>query len=87
MDQKMKLYDKDGNEVALEDILKAPGELTEEVEQRLHRERLREKLQDLSPQERIVLTLRYGIADGIRETQRTIAGKLGISRSYVSKRA
>ena len=38
-------YDKDGNEVALEDILKAPGELTEEVEQRLHRERLREKLQ------------------------------------------
>ena len=80
-------YDKDGNEVALEDILKAPGELTEEVEQRLHRERLREKLQDLSPQERIVLTLRYGIADGIRETQRTIAGKLGISRSYVSNRA
>ncbi len=80
-------YDKDGNEVALEDILKAPGELMEEVEKRLYRERLREKLKTLSPQERIVLTLRYGILDGVRETQRKIARQLGISRSYVARRA
>ncbi len=80
-------YDKDGNEVALEDILKAPGELMEEVEKRLYRERLREKLKNLSPQERIVLTLRYGILDGVRETQRKIARQLGISRSYVASRA
>ena len=80
-------YDKDGNEVALEDVLKAPGELTEEVERNLNRQRLREKLKTLTPQERIVLTLRYGIPDGIRETQRTIAARLGISRSYVSGHA
>ena len=39
----------------------------------------------LSPRERIVLKMRYGLYNGDEFTQREIAKKLGISRSYVSR--
>ena len=78
-------YDKDGNEVALEDILQSPEEVEEKVARHLQQEKIQKHLQQLTPQEQEVLNLRYGIKDGIRETQRKIAQKLHISRSYVSR--
>ena len=39
----------------------------------------------LSPRERMVITLRYGLGDRTPLTQREIAAKCGISRSYVSR--
>ena len=39
----------------------------------------------LSRRERQVIEMRYGLFTGIKETQRDIAKKLGISRSYVSR--
>ena len=39
----------------------------------------------LSPRERIVLKMRYGLYNGDEFTQREIAKELGISRSYVSR--
>ncbi|WP_353928462.1 sigma factor-like helix-turn-helix DNA-binding protein [Desulfofundulus kuznetsovii] len=44
-----------------------------------------ERISRLSPQEIKVLTLRFGLSSGIRATQREVARKLGISRSYVSR--
>ncbi|HBQ25108.1 MAG TPA: RNA polymerase subunit sigma-70, partial [Syntrophomonas sp.] len=35
--------------------------------------------------ERQVIEMRYGLFNGLKETQREIARKLGISRSYVSR--
>lgn len=39
----------------------------------------------LSERERMVITLRYGLGDRTPLTQREIAAKCGISRSYVSR--
>ena len=39
----------------------------------------------LTPRERMVITLRYGLDDRPPRTQREIAARCGISRSYVSR--
>ncbi|MGE5549564.1 MAG: RNA polymerase sporulation sigma factor SigK [Bacteroidota bacterium] len=78
--------DKEGNEITLLDLLDTGPEIvTEEVEVRMEREKLRQKLGELSRREKMVLELRYGLADGITRTQREISRMLGISRSYVSR--
>ena len=78
--------DKEGNEITLLDLLDTGPEIvTEEVEVRMEREKLRQKLGELSRREKMVLELRYGLADGLTRTQREISRMLGISRSYVSR--
>lgn len=39
----------------------------------------------LSPREKEIIKMRYGLLDGDIKTQREIAAILGISRSYVSR--
>lgn len=55
------------------------------VHMQCENERLARHLIKLDKRERIILSLRFGIGDGVRHTQRDIATKLGISRSYVSR--
>ena len=55
------------------------------VERRIESQRLRETLTGLSRLEKKILELRYGLLDGVRQTQREISKLLGISRSYVSR--
>ncbi|NHM27784.1 RNA polymerase sporulation sigma factor SigK [Desulfofundulus sp. TPOSR] len=89
--QEVSLYDpvgvdKDGNEIALIEILGThPEVVTEIVENQFELKHLLERIGQLSPQEKKVLTLRFGLSSGIRATQREVARKLGISRSYVSR--
>jgi len=78
-------YDKEGNEIALIDILTMDNEILDEVEFKIQSEQIKEKLDKLSERERQVIEMRYGIFSGIKETQRDIAKKMGISRSYVSR--
>ena len=40
----------------------------------------------VTPRERKIITLRYGLGDQTPRTQREIAAQCGISRSYVSRR-
>ncbi|MBE3577089.1 MAG: RNA polymerase sporulation sigma factor SigK [Limnochordales bacterium] len=78
--------DREGNEVTLMDVLGTDGtEVYDQVENRVERQQLREKLETLTRRERLVLELRYGLKDGIERTQREIARFLGVSRSYVSR--
>ncbi len=78
--------DKEGNEITLFDILgTSDGCVMEQVEAILEKEKLYEELAILEPREKIVIILRYGLEDGVEKTQREIAKKLGISRSYVSR--
>jgi len=78
--------DKEGNEITLIDILGThPDIVSETVENRLEQRRLQEKVRLLTVREKKVLELRFGLADGLRKTQREIAKSLGISRSYVSR--
>ena len=79
-------FDKEGNEVALIDLLGSDdASAQEQIEQDEEREILRSKLPVLDEKERLVLTLRYGLDNNERITQREIAQRLGISRSYISR--
>lgn len=79
--------DRDGNEIQLFDIIEtdeadAQTKISLKDDIRL----LYEKLEsELSPRERLVLKMRYGLYNQEEYTQREIADQLGISRSYVSR--
>ncbi|MBO8159271.1 RNA polymerase sporulation sigma factor SigK [Thermosyntropha sp.] len=78
-------YDKDGNEISLIDVLTNDNEIVDMVDAKMQEERIRSKMGVLTLRERQVIEMRYGLFNGIKETQREIAKKLGISRSYVSR--
>lgn len=78
-------YDKEGNEISLLDVLTVDNEIFDMVEAKLQEEKVRGKIGVLSQRERQVIEMRYGLFNGLKETQREIARKLGISRSYVSR--
>lgn len=78
--------DKEGNELTLIDVLGTEANLVSaEVELNLDQEKLYEKMEKLTDRERKVIIFRYGLKDAREYTQREIADKLGISRSYVSR--
>lgn len=78
--------DKEGNEITLIDILGTdPDMVCDRVQLTLEEEKLYQLLDELDYRERIVIIMRYGLKDGEQYTQREIAKKLGISRSYVSR--
>lgn len=77
--------DKEGNELSLMDVIPADELVLDEVEERMEKQKLYEKMNYLTQREKLILRLRYGLSDGIRYTQREIAKHLGISRSYVSR--
>ncbi|MCL6447133.1 MAG: RNA polymerase sporulation sigma factor SigK [Armatimonadetes bacterium] len=78
--------DKEGNEISLIDVLGThPEVVPETVENLFEQKRILDKLAQLTQREKKVLELRFGLGDGGRRTQREIARKLGISRSYVSR--
>lgn len=79
-------HDKEGNEVSLIDILHAEGNtMVEDLELKYAKEELGEKLKVLDNREQQVIILRYGLGTGEKQTQRAVAQKLDISRSYVSR--
>ena len=78
--------DGEGNEITYMDILGTdPEELENDVIRRVTLEKVHRVLSTLPSRERLVLELRYGLADGTQHPQHEIAGMLGISRSYVSR--
>lgn len=79
-------YDKDGNEVTILDVLKTEEpDFAEDIYISDNIKLLNEYLKVLTPREREVLTKRYGLNNTDEITQKEIAKKLGISRSYVSR--
>ncbi|WP_156271174.1 RNA polymerase sporulation sigma factor SigK, partial [Neomoorella glycerini] len=77
--------DKEGNEIALIDILGSDQDVAEMVETSYERQWVMQKVNVLTPREKKVLAMRFGLFHGLRRTQRDIARKMGISRSYVSR--
>jgi len=78
--------DGDGNTVSFSDLLGTPPDLVEEeVRRRVTLDMVRKALPTLPKRERMVLTLRYGLKDGVVHPQHEIANMLDISRSYVSR--
>ncbi len=79
--------DKEGNQINFMDIIESEEP---DVVERMDKDGKISRLQELLPQilterEQEIIVLRYGLMDDMPVTQRQIAGKLGISRSYVSR--
>ncbi len=79
--------DREGNEIQLYDIIESRERDTQtQVALKDDIRTLYEKLESvLSPRERMILKMRYGLYNQEEYTQREIASQLGISRSYVSR--
>ena len=79
-------YDKEGNEITILDILKTP---TPDFALDIHKENnitdLKKYLDVLTEREKEIIIDRYGLFDNDEITQKEIAKKLNISRSYVSR--
>ena len=77
--------DKEGNPLTLMDVLVGEDSLEEDTALRLNAERLRRYMPEcLDEREQKILALRYGLV-GNGLTQREVAKKYQISRSYVSR--
>lgn len=78
--------DKEGNEISLIDILEAENEnIVEFIQLNMQIEKMQEYFEVLDNREREVIIFRYGLNDYEEMTQREIAKRLRISRSYVSR--
>lgn len=79
-------FDKDGNEIAIQDVLKAPKpDFVEDIDIKDNIVLLKKYMNILLPREREILIRRYGLYDQDEQTQKEIAKGLKISRSYVSR--
>lgn len=78
--------DNEGNELLLEDIIPSDEmAVTEKIDKNNQKEVLLKALDELTPREREIIAMRYGL-DGMEEmTQKETAEKLGISQSYISR--
>ncbi len=78
--------DWDGNELLLSDVLGTDADsVGRDIERDEERKILRLALEKLSPREKQILQMRFGM-DGRREmTQKEVADALGISQSYISR--
>ncbi len=79
--------DKDGNEMAILDLLQTDEE---SVYKRIDGEFLKKTVtrltnKYLTERERIIVELRFGLKDDRPLTQQKVADRLGISRSYISR--
>lgn len=77
--------DRDGNSLTLMELMSDEEDIIGRLDLTLKAEKLRRIFGILEPREQQVLRLRYGLNNRLPLTQREVAKKLGISRSYVSR--
>ena len=80
--------DWDGNELLLSDILGTDEDVIyRDIEDETEKSLLKYVISRLSPRERKIVELRYGLkdVDGNEMTQKEVADLLGISQSYISR--
>ena len=78
--------DKEGNQITLQDKLADEGyTIDDQIELSTQTELLAVAVDTLGKREREIVNERYGLDGHEEETQREIAARLGISRSYVSR--
>ncbi|MBM7645839.1 RNA polymerase sporulation-specific sigma factor [Scopulibacillus daqui] len=78
--------DKEGNEISLIDVLKSKNkDVIDEITLNMEKKKVYEYLHILDDREKEVVIARFGLDNRKELTQREIAKKLNISRSYVSR--
>ena len=78
--------DKEGNTLTLMDVMSTEDNIVDNLDIKIKSEQLKKYLVEvLTPRERIIIELRYGLNGSRPLTQREVAQRLKISRSYVSR--
>lgn len=78
--------DKDGNPLTWGDLIAVEDTIADDLDLRVRSEAALRVIRDeLTPRERKIIVMRYGLSGDAGLTQRETADRLGISRSYVSR--
>ena len=78
--------DRDGNPLTYIDVICSEEDIAEEIDKKMLTEKLLRAVDGvLTPRERQIVMMRYGLCGTAPQTQREIAAELNISRSYVSR--
>lgn len=78
--------DRDGNPLTYIDVISSDENITEDIDRKLQCQKAMRLVQKvLTPRERQIIIMRYGLGGSKALTQRETSEKLGISRSYVSR--
>jgi len=78
--------DRDGNPLTYIDVISSEDNITEDVDLKLRSQKaIRLVRTVLTPRERQIIVMRYGLGGTKPLTQRETSERLGISRSYVSR--
>lgn len=78
--------DWDGNELLLSDVLGTDADIVmRPIEEDVDRSLLAQAIRILSPREKQIITLRFGLGGKREQTQKEVADQLGISQSYISR--
>ena len=78
--------DWDGNELLLSDLLGSdPDAVNRDIEQEAEKDMLLNAVGKLSPREKKIMKLRFGLESTKEHTQKEVADELGISQSYISR--
>ena len=78
--------DYDGNELLLGDIVGTDNDIIQdEIEHNDQKEKFYRALEYLTPREKQILMMRYGLIGHEELTQKDVASILGISQSYISR--
>lgn len=79
-------FDKDGNPLTYIDIISVEDTIVEQIDLKSKKQMIEYAVENLlDKRERAIIRLRYGLSGTKPITQREVATKLGISRSYVSR--
>ncbi|MGN0531839.1 MAG: RNA polymerase sporulation sigma factor SigK [Eubacterium sp.] len=78
--------DKDGNPLTFEDIISDDTDLADNLETKVRWQKVKEYIEQMpDKREQEIIVLRYGLNNKKPLTQREVAERLNISRSYVSR--
>ena len=78
--------DGDGNELLLSDVLGTDADIVmRPIEEDVDRSLLSAAIASLSPREKQIITMRFGLGGTREQTQKEVADQLGISQSYISR--
>lgn len=78
--------DSDGNALTLMDVMSSDDSIVDDLDMKIKAENLPKYINEiLTPRERLIIKLRYGLDGNEPLTQREVAKLLKISRSYVSR--
>ena len=78
--------DWDGNELLLSDVLGTDADVVmRPIEEDVDRSLLAQAIRILSPREKQIITLRFGLGGKREQPQKEVADQLGISQSYISR--